>query len=91
MAMATLMVASVSTRRLRNRVVLTFALVSLTWVFFRADSIESALRILRLIPGWVAAFVSRLFEGLAGRGPLDVGLMPGRDGSAGQSTWGWSW
>jgi alginate O-acetyltransferase complex protein AlgI len=41
----------------KSRVLTTFLLINVSWVFFRADSIREAIRILVVIPGGVASYV----------------------------------
>jgi D-alanyl-lipoteichoic acid acyltransferase DltB (MBOAT superfamily) len=74
-------------RRLRGvhdtvKVATTFFLVNLSWVFFRANSLGDAVRILGSTPRGVVSYLSRIFDGLAaGRltgtdltAPLSLGL-----------------
>jgi alginate O-acetyltransferase complex protein AlgI len=48
------------------KVAMTFFLVNVSWVFFRANSLGDAVRILGSIPGGVVSYLSRILNGLAG-------------------------
>jgi len=66
------------------KVATTFLLVNVSWVFFRANSLGDAVRILGSIPGGVVSYLSRILNGLAGArlaGPdLTAPLLLGQGG-----------
>lgn len=72
-------------RRLRNgaKIVTTFALVNVSWVFFRAESIGDAVHILRAVPGGLLSFFSQAASTVVAGGGQSSLLAPFRLGQPG--------
>jgi len=58
------------------KILITFSLVCFAWIFFRADTISDALRIIsNLFAGWGGAFTVRTLENIPFWGPLKFELV----------------